>query len=401
MNQLLKHKLELTKKKKQQNSRFLSPEKHLWALNPFWQTFLWISALSWGATASLLANEIMSFSWPLPYNWHLTPNYYTIIFFLTAVVLVFGFALSSWVARAQDSVVIESMLTMPPHDFWSSYGENFSIASQMVDNRSTSMFDGLEKHQNSPDELDSLRKDLEKDARTILDSIINLVKKWDSSNLRDSSVIYRANLMKVYYFGDGEDCIAPDSETAIQLNKYGKRFTQQPSKSHYSGFVVLENNTYTTTTETSSPDPDVDRKAIAFPFTDKVNNLEYPIYSNLVGAPKAVVSRRASYVPDVKYIIDDYVENSSVVDMEIHEQLKEYYSDTSVAHSILSIPIRNSDSLKVSFVLNIYRNQNGLLFDGSKVKDFVDIIRPFITTLARLLETGELFDQLRRQQEQQ
>ncbi|EIA1590350.1 hypothetical protein ACOW85_003899 [Vibrio parahaemolyticus] len=401
MNRLLEHKLELTKKKKQQNPGFLSPESHLWALNPFWQTFLWISALCWGATASLFANEIMSFSWPIPSNWHLPPNYYTIIFFLTAVVLAFGFAISSWVARAQDSVVVESMLTMPPHDFWSSYGENFSIASQMVDNRSASMFNGLEEHKNSPDELDSLRKDLEKDARTILDSIINLVKKWDASNLRGSSVIYRANLMKVYYFGDGEDCIATDSEIAKQLNVYGKRFTQQPFSSHYSGFVALENSIYTTTTETSSPDPDVDRKAIAFPFTDSVNNLEYPIYSNLVGAPKAVVSRSASYVPDVKDIIDDYVKNSSVVDREILEQLEEYYSDTSVAHSILSIPVRNSDTLKVSFVLNIYRNQNGLLFDGSKVKDFVEIIRPFITTLARLLETGELFDQLRSQQEKQ
>lgn len=63
------------------------------------------------------------------------------------------------------------------------------LANILVDIRSfvgvtASMFDGLEEHKNSPDELDSLRKDLEKDARTILDSIINLVKKWDSSNLR-------------------------------------------------------------------------------------------------------------------------------------------------------------------------------------------------------------------------
>ncbi|EJG0101235.1 hypothetical protein C4D04_RS06580 [Vibrio parahaemolyticus] len=397
MNRLLEHKLELTKKNNQQNSGFLSPESHLWVLNPIWQTALWIAALFWGATASLFANEIMSFSWPIPPNWDLRPNYYTVIFFLTAVVLAFGFALSSWVARAQDSVVVESMLTMPPHDFWSSYGENFAIASQMVDNRSTSMFDGLEKHQNSPAELDALRKDLEKDARTILDSIINLVKKWDSSNLRGSSVIYRANLMKVYYFGNGEDCINSDSDIAKQLNEHGRHFTVQPFSSHYSGFVVLENNIYTTTTETSSPDPDSDRKAIAFPFTDLVNDLEYPIYSNLFGAPKAVISRSASYVPDVKDIINDYTKNSSVVDRDILEQLNEYYSDTSVAHSILSIPVRNNDTLKVSFVLNIYRNQNGLLFDGSKVKDFVEIIRPFTTTLARLLETGELFDQLRRQ----
>lgn len=400
MNRLLEHKLELTKKKKKKESGVLSPESHLWALNPFWQTFLWISALFWGATASLFANEIMSFSWPLPSNLHLSPNYYTIIFFSIAIVLAFGFALSSWVARAQDSVVVESMLTMPPHDFWSSYGDNFSIASQMVDNRSASMLAEAQDQENSPEELDSLRKDLENDARTILDSIITLVKKWDSSNLRGNSVIYRANLMKVYYFGEDGDCIKPDSDIAQQLNEYGKRFTQQPFSSHYSGFVALESDIYTTTTETSSPDPDVDRKPIAFPFTDLSNNLEYPIYSNLVGAPKAVVSRSASYVADVKNIVDDYTRNSSVVDKEIYEQLVEYYSDTSTAHSILSIPIRNSDTLKVSFVLNIYRNQDGLLFDGSKVKDFVEIIRPFTATLARLLETGELFDQLRSQQEE-
>lgn len=397
MNKLLKDKIHKATTPKSTEFSFKNPEIYLWTLNPLWQTFLWISALIWGATASLKANEIMAFTWPTSKEilFNGNPNLYTIGFFVIALILALGFAVSNWVGRAQDSIVVESMLTMPPHDFWSFYGNKFTTASQLVDSRSTEILTAFDDNpQKKPEELDELRKDLEKDARTILDQIINLVKKWDASNLRGNSVVYRANIMKVYYFGTNDNELDPNSELAKKLNCDAKKFTQQPFYSHYSGFVSLLDNKYTTTTETEQPEPDTGRKPISFPFTNKINELEYPIYSNLIGAPKAVVTGLSSYVPNVQDVVEKYIEKSTVIDKNILNELKSYYSDTTVAASILSIPIKDNES-RVTYVVNIYRNQKGLLFDGSKVKDFNEIIKPFTFTLQRLLEAGELFDQIR------
>ncbi|HIF9495220.1 TPA: hypothetical protein ACX6SP_003666 [Photobacterium damselae] len=393
MNKLLKDKINKANTPKSSDSSFKNPERYIWTLNPIFQTCLWIFALLWGASASLKANEIMAFSWPtIDSIINKSPNYYTIGFFLTAFLLTLGFAISSWVGRAQDSIVVESMLTMPPHDFWSFYGNKFTTASQLVDSRTAEILGDTDDKDSS--ELDTLRQALEKDARTILDQIINLVKKWDASNLRGNSVIYRANVMKVYYFGSNDSELDPNSELAKKLNEHAKKFTQQPFDSHYSGFVSLLDNRYTTTTETELPEPDNGRKPISFPFTKKDNDLLYPIYSNLIGAPKAAATGLASYVPNVSDIVEKYKEKSTVIDKNILNELKTYYSDTSVAASILSIPIKDSES-KVAYVVNIYRNQKGLLFDGSKVKDFNEIVKPFTFTLQRLLEAGELFDQMR------
>lgn len=395
MNKLLEDKINKATAPKSTDFSIKNPEHYIWTLNPIFQTILWISALLWGALASLKANEIMAFTWPtLDTLVNGTPNLYAIGFFLAAIFLAFGFAVSNWVGRSQDSIVVESMLTMPPHDFWSFYGNKFTTASQLVDNRSTDLLTAIYDPEKTPDELNELRDYLEKDARTILDQIINLVKKWDASNLRGNAVIYRANIMKVYYFGDKDDELDPSSELAATLSQHAKKFTQQPFSSHYSGFVSLLDCRYTTTTETDEPEPDSQRQPISFPFTTKVNELEYPIHSNLDGAPKVVVTGLPSYVKDVRDIVDKYKQKTNVIDKDILKELTTYYSNTRVAASILSIPIKDSNS-KVTYVVNIYRNQKGLLFDGSKVKDFNEIVKPFTFTLQRLLEAGELFDEMR------
>jgi len=44
---------------------------------------------------------------------------------------------------------------------------------------------------------------------------------------------------------------------------------------------------------------------------------------------------------------------------------------------------------KAKWVVNIYRNESGLLFDGDKVSDFAEIIKPYLSILNRLLGSIE------------
>ncbi len=281
------------------------------------------------------------------------------------------------------------MLTMPPHDFWAYYGEQYSKIDALVETTQLALLLDDDEEVSREDKLFNAQKSV----RVILDSVTNLVKKWDSANLRSSNVIYRANLMTVYRIGDNEeDEISPQSTKYEELLCIAKRFTISPAQSHYSGFVVLLDNVYTTTTESQDPDPDEKRQQIAFPFTEQNAEIKYPINANIMGAPAAVVTRNYSYVPDVGDIPKDYKQNSNVTDTEIEEALNEFYSDKSVAHSILSIPIMYFDKQKIKWVLNVYRNQDGLLFDGSKVKDFAAIIKPYTSALDRIMVAIDLFE---------
>lgn len=405
MNKLVKQRLEASKQ--QVKNKWFKPETYTCLLNPIWQTLLWFGALLWGALASLFATDILDFTLPKTWNalWHSSIHLPSTIFFATAFLLFLLFSVSRWVTAAQDRVVLDSMLTMPPHDFWAYFGNNYVLVSQLVDKNTDEGLGAVgEDISNKSDEeleehnanLDSMLEDMNEAVRQILDATINLVKKWDASNLRSNSVVYRANVMTVTYFGTEKGETPIESEKAKALNELARHYTIQPFGAHYSGFVALEDSTFTTTTETSQSTPD-SRNPIAFPFTLKNNGLASPIESNLWGAPRAVVSGQPSYVSNVDEIPKKYQAEGGISDSGIHKSLTKYYADKSVAHSILSIPLHDGSNLETRYVLNIYRDQEGLLFDGSKVSDFTDIIRPYSTALGRLLQSIDLFDELREQ----
>lgn len=376
MNPLVKNKLEEAKKRQTSSKYpFWTPEKHIWVLNPFTQTFLWVGALLFGATSSLLSPEIIDFSFSTQGMQNPSVNWYTVLFTLTLILLAFGFAISSWVSRTQDSLVIDNILTMPPTDFWSYYGQEYTITDLLVHLSQSSLLEDADKQ--------ALLDKADEDVRRILDVIINLVKKWDSSNIRNPNVVYRANLMSVHYF---EDEPLEELETKINADVLAK-FSTAPIESHYCGFVCLLSNVHTTTTESRLPVPDNNRKPIAFPFTQNNPIAEVPVYANLKGAPAAVTTSLPSYVEDVDSIPEEYIDTCNLKDIEVEKALLTYYADKEAAKSILSLPLLSYKTGKVAWVVNIYRNETGLLFDGDKVTDFAEIIKPYLSILNRLLVT--------------
>jgi hypothetical protein len=176
MNPLLKNKIESAKNRSRHydENRFFIPERFTFILHPIFQTSLWTAALVWGAFASLLSDNIMDFRLPslhasLPANW------YTVTFLLSGLILALGFAINQWVGRSQDSIVVDSIITMPPHDFWLYYGEEYTRTSALVEN-ATLVLLGESK---GSDEKAKYKKKFDEDVRRILNAVINLVKKWD------------------------------------------------------------------------------------------------------------------------------------------------------------------------------------------------------------------------------
>lgn len=416
-------------------------KRHQWALNPFMQGFYWVATFILAAAASLFSDEIKAprhsaadssqatfddagsstISEPgvikgggaaekenvEPSALEPPASFLDIIcgavgdffasfsiagytFFFLALVSALFFGYTAWVKSLRENFIYHTMQTNPPLGFWERFEEAVLVTRKVYDSIQEKVY--REK---------VFKKDLEEcelGVRAILDHIINLVMIWDTANI-ERKVVYRANVMDVVYFSEseaytlGQDINFSERETEESRRKILNsldRFLHQPMSSHYSGVVVLNNNRYTTTTETGESSPDETIKPIVLPFclADDVGNHKF--HSNLRGAPYSVATGIPDYVETVTTIISHYSEHADPNSQRIRANLKKYYSlKGNPAQSILSMPLRvknESEEQDVRWVLNIYRNQPGMLYNQEKNKQFTQIISSLTSQLEVILD---------------
>lgn len=349
-------------------------KKFEWILNPTYQAMFWLFTFVLAAYASLYASEIKDFVLPFHPN-TAKPNYYTIGFVASALLAAGFFSVSTWVKARREDFVFHAMQTSPPSSFWERHYNAFITANKLKTSTEIAASYG--------------NKDMcSKNVRIVLDLLINLVKEWDAANI-EKKVVYRANLMRVVDFSN-----SPDYE--VTGNDH---YFIAPAREHYSGVVVLESYDYTTTTETDDSSPDIQRKAITFPYClpDESENKKF--HTNLRGAPYCIATKCYDYVKSVDSIVSHYTKNADPLSNRVKANLEKYYSDkNNPAHSILSIPLffsvedNEKEDRKVKWVLNIYRNQSGMLYDGTKCKDFIYVSGSFITILEEMMQTIEYYE---------
>lgn len=392
MNRLLKNRVEQAKKHQSKSGKFFAPSTFIFMLHPVMRTTHWLLVFIIASFASLKSKEIADITWPFSDSAG-DLNWWAIAFWISIAIVTIMFALHDWVKRAQDNYAIDSMLTMPPRDFWLSYGRNYAELAKQND-INIFLLGATEIESKEEDDPDFLRDAIENAKREVrigLDQIIRLGYRWDASNLDNASVTYRANIMRAYYLdgeSDDDTTLIVGSERYNEIAGYAEKFSMRNPQNCYSGFVVLEDNQYTTTTETTEPLPDQERKPIAFPFTLKSDNRKGVVKYNHPGASVAVANGAPSYVPDVKELAEQYLKQENVanrvVEDRIYENLESYYRENSVAHSMLSVPLVDTEH-RIRYVLNVYRDQPELLFAGGKVADFSEIIWPYASVLENMM----------------
>ncbi|HFQ5441802.1 hypothetical protein QO227_10725 [Vibrio vulnificus] len=349
-------------------------KKYEWMLNPLNQALFWLFTFFLAAYASLFANEIKSFTLPFSQDSDGLPNWHTIFFVSGAFAAALFFSVSTWVKAKREDFVFHAMQTSPPSNFWERHYKAFLTANNL---------------KASTEVAASYRNKAmcSENVRIVLDLLINLVKEWDSANI-EKKVVYRANLMRVVNFKNNPEFQVTEDD----------RFFISPAREHYSGVVVLENDNYTTTTETSDSTPDTQRQPITFPYCLPEESNNSMFHTNLRGAPYCVATGVYDYVRNVDTIVSHYVDNSDPLSNRLKQNLDKYYSDKkNPAHSILSIPLfasieNDEENKEVKWVLNIYRNQSGMLYDGAKCKDFYYVAGSFITILEEMMQTIEFYE---------
>jgi len=410
--------------------------------NSLWQRFivsspcnvlLWAAALAYGGYVSVFSSEIRDIT---PISWERSPNWYFWLAIVIFLILLSLFSARSSAIEAKDENTLKSIITSPPADFLEYFARNYDQASNQleifeaqmamtesmllevcswldeqdidIDNETLPPSGQLEDididihpvNEERPESRELVKNKLlqaysttnaaffekkengKEDLRFLLVTLIDLVNKWDARNRRSHKIVYRANIMKVFYYDEMK------AEEAEKWHQKASKFSGGPF-SDYSGIVILEDNELTTATDTPEPIPDADRKPIAFPFT-LVRNQEKPKHQNLLGAPIAVAERSYSYLKDIGDIYHHYSKRENTLNWScsVERNLKQYYltESTGVAHSLLSIPLTSAfKQERVKWVVNIYRDQDGLLFNGEKVSDFLNIIEPYLVLIRKRL----------------
>lgn len=415
--------------------------------NPISSAIFWFLSFMLAGYISAFGTKIVNIETITEWTSNKEINFHSIIALISTVFLaVFAFALNI-AKQFREEEHHTAALTAPPARYWETYYQYFKESTQSYEKLETSTryiysqnhIVSIAQRKKNPENLLSIYHDdvsevknnpkqdqnkteeqirekikpiiekfndntienidqIEEFIRLTLKNILNLVKNWDMVNILGSGVTFRANIMEVLHNNSEDDHPLILSEFNENKSLFEK-FCLYTVFEHYSGIVFLKDNKLTTTDAKGSA-PDEDRKPIYFGFTllnDK--KVEAPETYNILGAPTAAATKQAQYISQATTIAEDYEKKATIKSQKILKNLEEQYrQNNNPAHSIISIPISkdgfiqgaNSDvELPIKWIINIYRNQDGMLFGGRKTADFIDMASPFILLVAKALNLRE------------
>ena len=271
---------------------------------------------------------------------------------------------------------LNALSTLPPKDIILLVSTLIRKASKEVE----IALDLLNKYEKADDEQKiRIISGAEETVRTVLDNIIDIAQLWDDPLKIRNDIVYRSNVMIVLG-------IQGVKEQYFDLAKiFSVVKTYNGAKDEFTGLIVLADNKLTTTTKSGESKPDDDIKPIAFPFTDldeiKNNNKRS---QNLLGAPYSVVNNKPCFIINTNEIVNGLSEEIGF-DEDTKNRILTYYSEHTEANSICSFPLSALDASTVIGVINIYRNQEGMLKNGERMEDYYNLITPFLIELSRIL----------------
>lgn len=323
-------------------------------------------------SAPYFSTIIGSTSIALPENWQLKLTFWLIV---AAVVLIGMRELGlGAVIKIREKDLEGRISTLPPQSFLEYYGNGLKEIGEI--RRGTKQ--DFAKGTLTSDELDA-------SIRTVMKHILGMARLWDGIS-SDELMLYRSNIMEVIppeLMNDVKNDV--QGYQKLVLNSpfflYGDNYSSRLDSA--SGLLLIENNRLTVTSNSHGMEPDEDVKPICLPFSYPGAHLQ----PNLPGAPEALVSNSARYLkstaPEIFQWLALLREKNNRYDRKFAQKIREYYSKSDHAQSILSIPIVFNG--KAMAVLNIYRNKDGIFRGEERAQQFAALMSPVCYHLAKML----------------
>jgi hypothetical protein len=255
--------------------------------------------------------------------------------------------------------------TLPPSDFLSTFRKIFWDCGNAL----------VETVNSAPEEL--TREAIEGAIRIVLFGVATLAQKFDAAA---PDVVYAANIM---LFRPAINLSGNDGEKVRANLRFLPTETDLRA---LRGVLILERTLSTTTASGSPPGADDSLTPLALPVPTEIRDQQTGRWKALPGAPMAFSTGGLEAYVDT-LTLGAWCRREGDFPESIAAGIDEYFRSNRAqsVRSFISIAIKplRGDAIGV---LNIHRNQPGLLEEKEPVQQFAPLVSPFVFVLIRLLE---------------
>ncbi len=216
--------------------------------------------------------------------------------------------------------------------------------------------------------------------RIVLFGVATLAQKFDGAS---PEVVYASNIM---LFHPASELSGDEGE---KIRSY-LRFSPPETDLHaLCGVLVLEPELSTTTAPGRPPRPDTSLTPLALAVPKELRDRSTGRWKALPGAPMAFCTGGLEAYRDTS-TLGDWCRQKGDFPQSTAAAVDDYFrtEEARSVRSFISIPIKPLDGQAVG-VLNIHRNQPGLLEEKEPVKQFVPLATPFVFVLIPPLKLQE------------
>jgi hypothetical protein len=326
---------------------------------PIYATLVTLLAVIAGVLGSVYSPEIGK-SFPLywgPYDSFSLP---VLLFWSTLLAFALLFFFRQAATDKARQQLVELIRTLPPADFLSEFDRVLRECEQVVEQvRSGSV----------------QTEAIEGAIRVVLDGIVTLAGLFDG---RPYGVTYAANIMLFR-----QTRSVPEAELKLLMDRLRFRDTVLDARA-LQGVLDLQ-LPLSTTTATARPDPDGNLQPLALPIPPSIRSEDGRRWRLLPGAPLAFITGNMELYTDTSTLgqwCRTYGDFSETVCAEVESY---FGSSTGMRiRSFVSFPLADADNIGV---VNIHRDQPGLLGEKEPAKQFLPLMRPFRQLCLSLLRT--------------
>jgi hypothetical protein len=327
---------------------------------PLYATLVTILAVIAGLLGSVYSREIgnaFPFYWG-PYD-SVSPHALGFWSTLFTFALLF-FCRQSATDRARQQFV-DLLRTLPPADFLSSFD---SVLTECEEAAATVLRDSA---------LNT--EAIERAIRVVLDGVVTLAALFDG---RPYGVTYAANIM---VFRDTRSLPQTELSTLKERLKFLDPETD-PRALH--GVLDLELLLSTTTATPGEPEPDSDLQPLCLPIPTSIRSDDGRRWRLLPGAPLAFESGAMELYTDTS-TLGDWCRKYGDFSGTVCGAVETYFGSSSGMRirSFVSFPLSGVG------VVNIHRDQPGLLGEKEQARQFLPLMHPFRSLCLQLLKARE------------
>jgi len=272
----------------------------------------------------------------------------------------------------------QTIRTLPPEGFLEQFSKMYGVAHTIYKNR----IQNEEKATNVAEDLEFTEDSI----RTLLSAILVLTSYFDRVKPDEQ---YGANIM---VFTDGyktskkdedvlKDLVFADEDVDTKKLKGVLRLENSLSANLQYGQISLDLD------EDISPDEGIKEVKLSLPVPERIQSDALNKFRVLPGGPLAIAINKPNLYKDTA-TISKWMDEDGVFCPTIKKDVKDYFFNGAGKEigSFCSLPL-SCDGKAPSAVLNIHKNQAGLLSKSDQFGLYCDIMVPFIVLLSELLES--------------